>query len=96
MRLEDLIPYATSFSLGRESDDDRRPYVVVARQYGSGLHPMKKWTVHDVSYDDGIMTSRAEFDDQIAALEYGVSRLFALRGDAIHVVVRQVRQAAGE
>jgi hypothetical protein len=74
------IKAGTSFALGHDGDEDRRPFVSVARQYGSTLYPIPPWVVYVVSYDRGVlMASQQTFHDQAAALRYGWKRLETMR-----------------
>lgn len=81
---QETMRYATSISLGKDSDQDRRPYVSVARQYGETAHTsLKPWVVYDVTWDGGVdMGSKTEFDDQREAVAYGWKRLRCVRGGA--------------
>jgi len=78
---DETLRYATSISIGRDGDDDRRPYVLVARQYGTTSFPIRPWTVFDVTHDGGVHTaSKVEFDDQDKAISFAWARLPVLRG----------------
>lgn len=72
----ETLQYATSISLGKDSDDDRRPYVSVARQYGT----TRPWVVYDVDREHGVdHDSKAEFDDQREAIAFGWQQLSRIR-----------------
>ena len=78
-RLLDTVKAATMFSLGRDGDNDKMPYVSVNRQYYLD-DPGRAWVVSIVDgtprFDD---PWRKEFAVQAHALEYGWWLLGALR-----------------
>ena len=78
-RLLDTVKAGTMFSLGHEGDNDRRPYVLVNRQYGLDEWPERAWAVSVVDGTVKMDHRRREFADQAKALEYGWSLLTELQ-----------------
>lgn len=69
---------ASAFALGRDGDDDQRPWVSVARNYGTPW----KWTVYVVTWHDGLVgPTERRFETQAAALEYGLETLALMRAE---------------
>jgi hypothetical protein len=82
---------ATSFSLGRDGDNDKRNFVLVARQFTETHHPdVHPWGVFVCTSTGGVMIrgqgrnaeleeKSRQFDTQADALAYGWSLLAQLR-----------------